>query len=254
VARLIAVTWWLHMKMLNRSTFEFVLNVVWPMFFATAALLIYRIDGDRDVLVYAALGASVMSVWTAISSAASGVLQRERGAGTLELLVAAPTPLQLSVMAIVMAVSTVGAYSIVATLLWARLAFGVQLSIAAPLPFAGAVLATVGAFAVLGFVLSVTVIRYRAAWALGAALEYPVWLVCGFLVRPAALPVWMRPASWFLPPSWGMEAIRAAADGRAPWAALGACVSLTACYGVFGVRLTRSLLHAARRDASLSLT
>ncbi|WP_327004481.1 ABC transporter permease [Dactylosporangium sp. NBC_01737] len=254
VLRVFAITWRMHMKMLHRSVFDGVMQVVWPLFFATAALLIYRVHGDADALVYAALGASVMTIWTAISTTASAVLQRERGFGTLELLVAAPAPFPLSIAAIVSAVSTVGSYGMLATLVWARLLFGVELHLGRPLLFAGAVAATVLSFAVLGFVLCVTVVRYRVAWALSGLLEYPVWLVCGFLVRTGLLPEWLRPLSWALPPSWGMAAIRATVEGANPWRQLALCAGLAVAYGTLGVWLTETILRSARKNAALSLS
>jgi ABC-2 type transport system permease protein len=252
--RLVALTWWLHVKMLNRSVFDSVMQVVWPLFFVTVALFIYRADADPQVLAYAALGSSVMTIWTAISSTASTILQRERGQGTLELLVAAPTPFPLSVLSMITAVSTVGAYGVVAALLWAHFLFGVDVSLAQPLVFPLAVVVTIFSFSVLGFILSVTVVRYRAAWALGSAFEYPVWLVCGFLVPASVLPGWLRPAGWILPPSWGMAAIRRTTEGGSAWPDLLTCAGLAAALSVLGMWLAGLILHSARRHATLSLT
>ncbi|MFC4856106.1 ABC transporter permease [Actinophytocola glycyrrhizae] len=251
--RLVALTWWLHVKMLNRSAFDTLLTIVWPLFFATIALLLYRMEGDADALTYAAFGAGVMTIWTAISSTASAILLRERGSGTLELLVAAPVPFSVSIVSMVLAVSTIGGYGMAATLVWSAVVFGVDIAIAQPLLFAVAVVVTLVSFAVIGFILSVTVVRYRAAWALGAAFEYPVWLVCGFLVPVALLPDWLRPVSWLLPPSWGMAAVRAAVAGQVPGKELLACAVLVVVYAAAGVWLAGTFLHSARRHATLSL-
>ena len=252
--RIVLVTWWMQLKMMHRSAFDGVMQLVWPMFFATTALLIYRVAGNPDSLVYAALGASVMTIWTAISSSASGILRRERGFGTLELLVASPTPFSLTIMSIVLAVSTVGVYAIVATLLWARLVFGVNVDPAQPALFALAVAVTVLSFAVLGFILSVAVVRYRTAWALAGALEFPVWLLCGFLVPAALLPGWMRTLSWLLPPTWGMRAIRATMSGQPAWPEIASCAGSAAVYCLVGVGLTGTVLRSARRHGTLSLS
>ena len=75
----------------------------------------------------------------------------------------------------------------------------------------------------LGFLLSVAFVRFRQSWALGNMLEYPVWLVCGFLVPISLFPGWVRPISWVLAPTWGMRAIRAAASGGAPLPNIGVC-------------------------------
>lgn len=253
--RLVGLSWWFHLKMLSRSAFDGVLGVLWPLFFATTAFLMYG-AGDRggDALVYAAIGASVMGVWSAIATTASGVLQRERWHGTLELLVAAPAPFSVVIFPITIAMSTLGLYSMVATLLWGRFAFGIDITIAHPVLFVLAVVVTIVAIGMLGFLLSVTVVRYRTAWALGNMLEYPVWLICGFLVPLSLFPGWLRPVSWVLAPTWGMNAIRSAAAGGSPWVDLGVCVALALAYGLVGFLFAEAVLRSARRHATLALT
>ncbi|MFE4924886.1 ABC transporter permease [Streptomyces sp. NPDC056661] len=251
--RTIRLTWWLHLKMLNRSPMELALNIVWPLFFATVALLLYRLPGREVSLSYVAFGASVMTIWTAMSSKASTLLMRERGSGTLELLVAAPERFSLTIVSMIFAVSTVGFYSMITTLLWSGLVFNVDLTVAQPVHFAIAVAVTMLSFAVTGFIICVTIVRYRVAWALGAALEYPVWLLCGFLMPVSLLPEWTRPASWLLPPFWGMAAIRYAVEGRTSWKELAICVSLIVLYAIGGARLTAVLLRSSRWHGTLTL-
>jgi ABC-2 type transport system permease protein len=49
-----------------------------------------------------------MGIWSATSTSASSVLQRERWHGTLELLVATPVHFSLVLLPITIAMSTVG--------------------------------------------------------------------------------------------------------------------------------------------------
>jgi ABC-2 type transport system permease protein len=100
----------------------------------------------------------------------------------------------------------------------------------------------------------VTAVRYRGAWALGTAFEFPVWLVCGFLVPVASLPDWVAPISWLLPPTWGAAAIRDAAFGGSPWGDIALCLLLSAGYGVVGTWLCGRLVTSARTNATLALT
>jgi ABC-2 type transport system permease protein len=85
-------------------------------------------------------------------------------------------------------------------------------------------------------------------------LEYPVWLVCGFLVPLALFPDWVRPISWALAPTWGMNAIREAALGGSPLPDIAMCVALGGVYTLVGVLLLEVLLRAARARAALTLT
>ena len=96
--------------------------------------------------------------------------------------------------------------------------------------------------------------RYRSSWALGSMTEYPIWLICGFLVPLTLLPDWVRPISWALAPTWGMSAIRESSTGGSPLADVAMCLALGATYVAIGVVLTETVLRAARHKASLSLT
>ncbi|HEY5984790.1 MAG TPA: ABC transporter permease [Streptosporangiaceae bacterium] len=254
VLRQLLVTWWLQLKMTGPDTFTGVMHVLWPLFFATTAFLVYRITRSGQAILYAGLGAAVMGIWSAVATTASGALQRERWMGTLELVVSAPTPVALVLIPITMAMATLGLFSLGMTLLWGWLVFGIPFHVGQPVAFTLALLMMVQAIAMFGFLLSVTVVRYRTAWALGNLFEYPGWLLCGFLVPLVVLPAWARPFSYMLSPTWGMMAIREAAAGGWPWLAGGVCVGLTALYGLAATLLSETVLRSARRHATLSLT
>jgi ABC-2 type transport system permease protein len=252
-ARLLAVGWVMHVKMLSRSSFNGILGLVYPLFFATVAFFLFR-EGSPHALLYASLGASVMGIWSATSTAAGSALQRERWQGTLELLVAAPAHFSLVLLPVTIAMSTIGLYSMGTTLLWGRVLFGIDVSIVHPALFIAAVVATITSIGMLGFLLAVSFVRYRTAWALGNLLEYPVWLICGFLVPLSLFPDWVRPISWALAPTWGMRAIREAALGGSPLPDLGVCLALGAGYTLVGVLVVETLLASARARATVSLT
>ena len=251
--RLLALGWLFHLKMVSRSSFDGLLQVLWPLFFATVAFFMFRASDDPDALLFASLGAAVMGIWSSTSTTAGSAMQRERWHGTLELLVATPAHFSLVLLPITVAMSTVGIYSMAATLLWGRLLFGIEISLEHPLVFVISVPAAIVSIGTLGFLLAVSFVRYRTAWALGNMFEYPVWLVCGFLVPLALLPDWVRPISWLLAPTWGMNAIRESALGGSPLPDVAMCAVLGAGYTLVGVLLVETVLRAARSRAALSL-
>jgi ABC-2 type transport system permease protein len=254
VLRLLGVSYWLHLKMIAVSAFDGIFQVIWPLYFATVAFLLYGRANDPQVLVYAGLGAAVMGIWSVVTTTASGLLQRERWHGTLELLVASPTPFALILVPVTTAMASLGIFSLGSTLLWGWLLFDVTVPIASPLLFALSVVVSVFSVALLGFLLSVAVVRYRTAWAMGNLLEYPGWLLCGFLVPLSLFPGWVTWISYALPPTWGMAAIRASASGESPWADVLMCLVIGLGYGVAGALLSETVLRSARRHATLSLT
>ncbi len=252
--RLVAVGWWLQLKMRSRSSFDGLLSIVYPMFFATTIFFMYRENGDEAALVSAAVGASCMGVWSAVSTTASTTLQGERRQGTLELLVGSPTPFSLVIVPATVSMATIGLWSLVATLLWGRLVFGIPIFFDQPLVFVVAALALALSLGLVGFLQAVSSVRYRSAWALGSLFEFPVWLICGFLVPLSILPDWVRPISWLLPPTWGVAAVRDAALGGNAWPDVALCLLTGAAYAVVGVALARRLVDSARGNATLALT
>jgi ABC-2 type transport system permease protein len=254
ILRLLAVGWLFHMKMLTRSAFNFVLGIIYPLFFASVAFFMFRAGDDPKPLLYASLGAAVMGIWGATSTAAGAAMARERWTGTLELLVTAPTHFALILLPVTIAMATIGIYSMISTLLWGRFVFGIGFEVGDPLAFVLAVPATVVSVGALGFLLAVAFVRFRQAWALGNMLEYPVWLISGFLVPLTLFPDWVRPISWALAPTWGISAIREAALGGSPYADIALALVLGSAYVLIGILLLERALRAARQKASLSLS
>ena len=254
VIRLLSMGWFFQFKMISRSAFDGIGQVIYPLFFATVAFFVFRAGDSPRTLLYASLGAAVMGMWSATSTTAGSAMQRERWYGTLELLVGTPTHFALVLLPVTIAMATIGIYSLFATLLWGWLLFGIDVTVVHPLQFALSVPVTVLSFGALGFLFAVCFVRFRAAWALGNMFEYPIWLVCGFLVPLTFFPGWVRPISWVLAPTWGMNAIRESSLGGSPLDDLAMCLILGTAYVALGILVTDRALKAARERAALSLT
>jgi ABC-2 type transport system permease protein len=105
----------------------------------------------------------------------------------------------------------------------------------------------------LGLVVASTFVLYRAAFALGIAMQYPVWIVCGLLVPLSALPGWVGPIAWLLAPTWGFRAIEHAAVGGNPWEPIALCLAVSAAYLAPSAVFLRVFEHLARSHATLRL-
>ncbi|MGZ8694967.1 MAG: ABC transporter permease [Gaiellaceae bacterium] len=248
--RLLGMGWVFQLRMQWRDPFTGIFAVLYPMFFATVAFLMFRTSSAPQALLYASLGAGVMGIWSATSTTAGSAMQRRvlardaRGARRVAVALRArpapgdhrhgdDRPLLHGRHA------RLGAPFLrhrphdrqLARLRPGRAGDG-RLDRLRRLPAA------------------VSFVRYRTAWALGNLLEYPVWLVCGFLVPIALLPDWVRPISWLLAPTWGMSAIRESALGVTPWPDAVMCLALGGAYVALGVVvLERALgrpVHAPR--------
>jgi ABC-2 type transport system permease protein len=252
--RLLVVGWWFHLKTLTMSSFFILVAAIQPVIFASIAFFMFRAGGRGDSLLYAALGAGLMGIWSATLFGSGGAIQWQRWEGTLEVMIAAPAPFVLVLLPMTIATSTVGVYSIAATLLWGRLFFGMPFDLVHPVLFAVALPLTVICLGLLGLVLATSFILYRSANAMSNLLEYPVWLVTGLLVPISLLPGWIEPLGWVLAPTWGIRAIRESALGGDPVMEIGMTVLLGVLYLFLGSALLRHFERLSLERATLSLS
>jgi ABC-2 type transport system permease protein len=244
----------MNLKMLGTSSFFILTSIVQPVIFATIAFYMFKSGGRPGTLLYTALGAGMMGVWSTTLFGSGGMIQWQRWQGTLELSVGAPPPMVLVYLPFSLANAVTGAYALAATLIWGRIAFGVPLHFAHPFLFAVALVATVIALGLMGLVLASTFILYRYANAMANLLEYPVWIASGLVFSTSILPGWTRPISWALPPYWGVLALRHAALGGEVWRPLGMVAVLGAASLLIAIGTFRIFEHYARVRATLSLT
>jgi ABC-2 type transport system permease protein len=243
-----------NVKHLSANLFFVMTAVIQPVIFASIAFFLFQAGAREGTLLYVALGAGLMGVWSTVLFASGGVLQHQRWQGTLELSITSPPPFVQVLAPMTLANAAVGMYAVMATLVWGRIFFGVPLAIEHPLLFIVALLGTVLSLGMLGLVMASSFIRYRHANALSNLLEYPVWLVSGLLIPLTLLPEWARPISWLLAPTWGVRAVRESAIGGDPLPEIAACFGLAFAYLVIGVYLLRWFEELARREATLQLT
>lgn len=253
--RLFAKGWAFHLKSLTNSLFFVLVSVIQPVIFASIAFFMYRAGSREGTLLYIALGAGLMGIWSSTLFGSGGAIQWQRWQGTLEIVVAAPAPFLLVIVPLTVATASIGLYSIVATLAWGRVFFGVPLEFVHPWQLAVALPVTVLSLGMLGLVLASTFVLYRQATAFSNLLEYPIWLVTGLLVPLSLLPGWVSWIAWTLAPTWGVRAIRdAAIGGSSAWPEIGMAAALAVVYLGLGALCMRNFERLARQRATLSLT
>ena len=252
--RLIWAGWKFHVKSLTLSGFFILTSVLQPIIFASVAYFMFEAGARQGTLLYVALGAGMMGIWSSTLFGSGGAIQWQRWQGTLEYCIAVPPPFLLVIVPLTLATATIGLYSLTATLLWGWLFFGVPLNVAHPVAFIVALPATVIGLGLLGLVLASSFILYRNANALSNLLEYPVWVATGLLFPLALLPGWVAPISWLLAPTWGIDAIRHSALGGSVWLPIAMCVATGALYLGLAAVFLRIFEREARARATLALT
>jgi ABC-2 type transport system permease protein len=253
VARLIAVTWWFQLKQMTKAGLFVFTSIIEPLIFATLAYYLFKAGHRPGTLLYAALSAGLMGIWTSTLFGAGGAINYQRWQGVLEPMIASPPPYALILFPQTLASASIGLYSLASTLIWGRLVFGIPLTFAHPLAFALAVVVTIVALGALGLIMGASFILYREANALANMLEFPIWIVTGVIVPLSLLPGWTHPLSWILAPTWGYRAIHNSALGGNPWPGIGMALVLTVVYVALGQVVVGIFERRARERATLSL-
>ncbi|MDP9235687.1 MAG: ABC transporter permease, partial [Actinomycetota bacterium] len=67
-----------HFKSLSQSNFFILISLVEPVIFASIAFYMFRAGGRAPTLLYAALGAGLMGIWSSTLFGSGGAIQWQR--------------------------------------------------------------------------------------------------------------------------------------------------------------------------------
>jgi ABC-2 type transport system permease protein len=230
--------------------------VVQPLVIAVLGLWI--LQGTRpDYGIYVVVGSGLTGLWSGLLFVSGNSITFERWTGTLEFIASVPTPLEVITLGRILAnvlqslVSMIGAY------LLASIFFGYPLTVSHPLPFAVSVLLMVGAFVCLGMVIAPLFVTNPDVQRWQNAIEFPVYILAGFLFPIALLPGWVTPLSYLLSPYWAAVALHETSSGSGdPGTVLGAwaaMIGLSVGYLLLSSVMFRVLLRRAREEGTLGL-
>ncbi|MBI5565728.1 MAG: ABC transporter permease, partial [Chloroflexi bacterium] len=85
-------------------------------------------------------------------------------------------------------------------------------------------------------------------------LEYPVYILCGFLFPIALLPGWTTPVSYLLAPYWAARALHATSSGGAEFSEVALCWGMMVLFSVVYVLVSRRLFRVMLRRARIAAT
>lgn len=197
-----------HMMLsLARPMFKFIIFLM-PLLYSTIAILIYGNSSPEHIFQYVVLGSGFITLWSSIVFSSASDVNREKYYGTLELLFTAPIPFWFTLAGKIIANTIGGFFSMLISFFYLFIIYRVQVVIEHPLHFILAYLFVLGSLSVFSFFLAMSFTLSRQAYALMNMLEYPVYLICGFMFPISMLPDWVRPLSWVLPPTWAIELLR----------------------------------------------
>ena len=227
-----------------------------PIIIALLGLWMLKGKG-ADAALFVVVGSGLTGLWSSLLFISGNSINVERWIGTLESLVAIPTPFEVVVFGKNLANVIQSLLSMLLGYLVAVLFFGYSLNIQQPLLFVASVFFTIIGFISFGLIIAPIFVMNPGVQAWQNGLEFPVYVLCGFMFPIALLPGWTTPVSYLLPPYWAAVALHGTSTGGASFNqtlfAWGMIVLFSIVDLVVGSRLFKLMLYKARADATLGL-
>lgn len=231
-------------------------NIMAPFVFTAVALVFFR-NVSGSLALYAVLGGGMMGMWGNTLYGAGFALAFDRWNGTLEYVLATPSRLVWIVAGRSASSAVLGLFNALAILLVAEFGYRVNIGVANPILFLLALVLTLASLSALGVLFCSAFLLTRSAQVMTNGLEMPIYVASGSMFPIALLPFWSHPFSLALGPTWGIDAIRFAADpaftgmGFGYWIDLLILVLSTVVYLAVGFWLFLVVEKRVRRDATL---
>lgn len=227
-----------------------------PLIIAVLALWMLA-EQRADNAIFIVVGSGMTGLWSTLLFIGGNSITVERWTGTLESLVGQPTHLSVIVFGKNLAVVLQSLLSMVASYTLVSLLFDAPLRVEQPLLFAVSLLFTVVSFVCFGLMLAPVFLMNPAVQRWQNAMEFPIYILSGFLFPIALLPGWTTPLSYLLAPYWAARALHGTTSGGAPLAATlqawGMMSLFSLVYVLISGRLMRVMLRRARAEATLGL-
>jgi ABC-2 type transport system permease protein len=230
--------------------------LVQPLLIAILALWMLR-DKGSQYAIFVVVGSGMTGLWSSLLFISGNSINVERWSGTLETLVGVPTSMSVIVFGKNLANVIQSLASMVVCYLLAALVFHYPLQIAQPLLFVVSLLLTVIAFISFGLIIAPVFVMNPSVQQWQNAMEFPIYILCGFIFPIAMLPGWITPVSYLLPPYWAAHALHGTSSGgialQETLLSWGLMLLFSILYLLIAGRLFRAMIHKARVDATLDM-
>jgi ABC-2 type transport system permease protein len=247
-----------EMEMKQNLTDAFIIFgiLVQPMIIAFLALWMLKERGS-EYAIFVAVGSGMTGLWTTLLFSGGNSITGERWTGTLENLVGAPVPIRVVVFGKTLADVTQSLLSVLVCYTLISLILGYALNIAHPFLFVISLILTVFSFVSFGLVMSTLFILNPDIGRFQNGLEFPIYILAGFLFPISILPNWTTPISYLLTPYWAAVSLHGTTGGSIPndqiflsWLMM---ILFSVFYLVISESLFKKVLYKARNDATLSM-
>ncbi|HWG90994.1 MAG TPA: ABC transporter permease [Candidatus Thermoplasmatota archaeon] len=217
----------------------------------------HEVGVSGDFTTFLILGQTVFSFFTAMNWRSGFAIQRERWAGTWELILLSPVNRFAFLTGEALFGIVDSGWSVLLAMAVAAFAFGAGFTLGSPLLAFVALTLTLLAMVSLGFFFASFYVLSRSAGPLSMAIQAPVRFFSGTQFPVGALPAALQAVSYAIPITWGLGAVRATLTGEPTWSdlapTLGLLVAFSVVFLTVGAILLKRMEHRSKVNGTVHL-
>lgn len=202
-------------------------------------------------------GSGIMSLWSCICSSSASDIDREKNMGTLEVIYGTPIDFKIIVLGKLAGNTVLGMIPFLILVVITMLIPEVGTQISSFLIYFILLTAVGFSFLSVSYVLSAVLMLTKRASIIMNFIEYPIYILCGFIVPVQYLPSFMEPICLLLPPTWTMKLIQMMLSGNADYLSIFRIfiiiIFMSSIHFIAGILLFHIIDKNIRRKGSLGL-
>ncbi|MEK4059844.1 MULTISPECIES: ABC transporter permease [unclassified Paenibacillus] len=196
----------------SRPTFRFVI-ILQPLLYGYLLFLMYSHSNPTNLGEKIIIGTGLMNLWSSILYSSASDLERERSMGTLEAIYSAPVDFKIILLGKIIGNITLGIISTLISFVFITLVLNLHIQITNPFLFSVSYIATIITFIIISLICSLIFTLSRNSRLLMNCLEYPFFILCGFVFPITLLPKQVQYLSYLLTPTWSTLMLKKSMTG-----------------------------------------
>lgn len=190
---------WLQTHAMLRAPIAILVSVLIPVLRAIVLVALFTVGLRTGDMAFAVIGAGLAAIWASVLFGAANLIQNERWQGTFDLMICSARPLPVLLMPVVCATAVVGVFGMAATLIIGGLVAPGGIPIPSIPALVSATLLFIFSLIGMALIIGAIFVVMPNGNALANALEYPIWILSGFVLPISALPPALQAVGQALP-------------------------------------------------------
>lgn len=156
---------------------------------------------------------TVITLWSTIAFSSAGDIDRERKMGTLKNLMSTPTNYRVVMFSKILGNTVLGCMPTLFLIAVAAIFFPKSFYIAYPALFVVSFIEMILSFMGISLVFAAIFTLSRETRIFMNCMEFPIYILCGFIIPVENLPIWIRWVSYILSPTWSVKLMKLSIEG-----------------------------------------